>query len=184
MVGPSPETNLSTRPAPSRPATGTATVVVACKHPPGIFMRAFGTEEHDVQVLGGGTRKEKRSFAVGEPFKINGPAVMKGESPPFIIAGGYALTTGVPADLAETWMEQNKDSALVKNRLIFVADSEGRAKDQGKEQREIQSGLQPLDVRMVKKDGRDVPRDPRWPARVNPNLTSVKTDTNKDIEAA
>ena len=40
------------------------TVVVACKHPPGILMRVFKNEEYDVPVLGGGTRKEFRSIAI------------------------------------------------------------------------------------------------------------------------
>jgi len=159
------------------------TVTVACKHPAGIIMRVFRMEEYDVPVLGGGTRKEARSLAVGEPVKINGPAVPHGRAPAFVIAGGYALTPNVPAEVAGAWMEQNKDSALVKNHLIYIEKTQARAVSHGKEQDEVKSGLERLDVRMVRKGGRDVPRDPRWPARSNPNLSNIATD-KRDEEAA
>jgi hypothetical protein len=157
-----------------------ATVVVACKHPPGIVMRVFEREEYDVPVLGGGSRKESRAIAVGEPVKINGPAVPFGQTPSFVIAGGYALTPNVPADVAMAYMEQNKNSALVKNNLIFIHEKPEFAQKQAREQKAVKSGLERLDVGMVTKNGREVPKDPRWPARVNPNLSGVATDKRDD----
>ncbi|HEY0120644.1 MAG TPA: hypothetical protein VGC14_02595 [Rhizobium sp.] len=154
-----------------------STVVVACKHPPGILMRVFKSEEYDVPVLGGGTRKEFRSVAIGEPVKINGPAVPFGRAPSYPIIGGYALTMNVPADVAKAWFEQNKDSALVKNDVIHMNETMEFAEGQSNEQEEVKSGLERLDVRSVQKNGHNVPRDPRWPAKLNPNLSGVETDT-------
>lgn len=159
-----------------------STVVVACKHPPGIIMQVYRREEYDVPVLGGGTRKESRAVAVGKSIKIHGPAVPFGQTPAFVISGGYALTANVPAELAQKWLEQNKESDLVKNDVLFIAGSSESAEKQAKEQKSVRSGLERLDVGTTHKNGREVPRDPRWPARVNPNLSGVQTD--KRDEAA
>ena len=155
------------------------TVTVACKHPPGILMRVFKSEEYDVPVLGGGTRKEARSVAVGTPIKIRGPAVPHGVSREDI-AGGYALTPNVPADVAMAWMEQNKHSDLVRNNVIFVQEKHDMARGKAKDQKEVRSGLERLDVGMMDKGGRKVARDPRWPAKINPNLSGVETDNRSD----
>lgn len=156
------------------------TVTVACKHPPGILMRVFEMDEYEVPVLGGGMRKERRAVAVGDPIKINGPAVPYGQRPSFVIAGGYALTPNVPADFARAWMEQNKSSDLVKNSVIFIHEKADYATEKAKEQRAVKSGLEPLDVGTTVKNGRQVPKDPRWPARTNPNLSHVATDVRED----
>ncbi len=151
-------------------------VTVACKLPAGILMRVFNQEKYNVPVLGGGTREEMRSIPCSETIKINGNLVPFGQAPPFIIAGGYALTPNVPADIALTWMEQNKSSDLVKNNLIFIHEKTEYAEKRAKELKATKSGLEPLDVGTMRKDGREMPKDPRWPARLNPNLTGVSTD--------
>jgi hypothetical protein len=159
-----------------------AALVVICKHPPGILMRVFEKEEIDVNVLGGGTRKEPRSFAVGESVRINGPAVPFGQAPRCRIVNGYAITTNVPAEAARKWMDQNKTSAMVRNGLIDVFPDVQTAEAEAKKRGRILSGLEQLDVGSIQKNGRTVPRDPRWPAKVNPNLSEVRTDDR--VEAA
>lgn len=157
-----------------------AVVSVACKHQPGILMRVFDLTEYDVPVLGGGTRKESRATASEAPIKINGPAVPHGQAPGYLIIGGYAITPNVPAAIATKWMMQNKDSDLVRNNLIFISDKADTVEKKAKEQKEIRSGLERLDVRSIQKDGKEVPRDPRWPAKINPNLSGVSTDLRED----
>ena len=157
------------------------TCVIASKHPPGIFMRVFKREEFDTPVLGGGTRRESRGVTVGDTIKINGPAVPYGKAPPFVIAGGYALTPNVPLDFATSWMEQNKDSALVKNNLLFIHEKQEFAEKRAREQKDLKSGLEPLDVGTIFKNGVPAPKDPRWPARVNPNLSGIATDKRNDM---
>lgn len=164
---------------PSSTSAATA-VVVACKHPPGILMRKFEFDEFDAPVLGGGMRKEKRSFAVGEPFRVFGPAVPYGQAPRCRIVHGFALTTNVPGDLARAWMEQNKSSHLVKNGLIEVFPDLASAEAECKKRRGMLSGLEQLDVSMTTKNGRQIPADPRWPRATNPNLSGVQTDKRDD----
>lgn len=161
------------------PAAG-ETVTFACKHPAGLILRVFDRDEYDVPVLGGGTRKESRAVAIGEPIKINGPATSPGVAPAFVIAGGYALTPNIPADFANKWMADNKASPLVKNNIVFIQKTEASATSKAKEQKAVRSGLERLDPGVVFKNGRPIPKDPRWPARTNPNLSTVETDQRED----
>jgi hypothetical protein len=157
-----------------------ATVCVACKHPPGILMRVFKREEYQMPVLGGGMRTETRAVALGDPVRINGPAVPHGRTPGYAIVGGFALTPNVPAEIAKAWMEQNKDSALVQNGLIHIHEKVEGCTSEAKQNRTARSGLEPLDVSTTHKNGREVPKDPRWPARTNPNLSGIQTDKRDD----
>jgi hypothetical protein len=151
------------------------TVTVACKMPNGIFMTVYGQEDYDVPVVGGGTRTEKRSFALNAPIKINGPAAPQGQSSKHPISGGYALTHNVPAQVAKKWMQDNRDSALIQNNIIFVSGGAERATSQAKEMKEIRSGFERLDPSKKPENGRQVPRDERWPRSGNPNLSNVDT---------
>ena len=159
------------------------TVTVACKIPAGIWMRVFEKDEYDMPVLGGGTRKESRALPKGEPIKINGPAVPFGKVPPFMIKGGYALTPNVPADIAQEFMRQNANSDMVKNNLIFIHEKHEYAEKRAKELKAVKSGLEPLDIGTMRKDGREMPRDVRWPARIpgphGTNLSTVATDVRE-----
>lgn len=161
-------------------APSSNTVVVACKHPPGIFMTVYEMGDHRVAALGGGMHVEPRSVAKNKPFKINGPATPFGQAPKGLVVGGYALTSNVPEDLAKAWMEQNKESDLVRNNLIYIADKADNAAAKAKEQKAVKSGLEPLDVATIAKNGQQVHRDPRWPARNNPNVTGISTDARED----
>jgi hypothetical protein len=146
-------------------------------------MRVFKTEEYEVPVLGGGTRKETRGVpSMHEPLRIYGPAVPHGQAPKCLIVGGYALTPGVPAEIAKTWVEQNKDNPMVKNQVIFIMDKAEDAKAKAKEQVSVRSGLEPLDPGTTHRNGRETPKDPRWPKTRNPNVSDVLSDSNKDRE--
>ena len=151
-----------------------AGVTIGCKLPNGFLMTIYKGEPVQLPRLGGGTVEETRAVPIGTPIKINGPAVPHGQRPAFVIAGGYALTPDVPADVAKAWFEQNKHSAMVKNEVVIMHDKD--TKGAAKERLEIRSGLEPLDVRTKTVDGRTVQRDPRWPPRANPNLSGVASD--------
>ena len=115
-----------------------------------------------------------KSFSRTIPLGIN---IITGcATTPFMIAGGYALTPNVPADTALAYMEQNKSSDLVKNNLIFIHEKPEYVEKRAKELKATKSGLEPLDVVTTHKNGREIPKDPRWPARLNPNLSGVSTD--------
>jgi hypothetical protein len=154
------------------------TVTVCCKHPPGIIMQVFKHEEIEVPVNGmpGVTRKEFRAYPASEQIKINGPAVPFGKAPGFVIAGGYALTSNVPADIAKAWVDQNKDNPLVLNKIVYVEEKAENATAKAKDHKAVRSGLEPLNPGTIFKNGQELPSDPRWPRKTNPNLSDIGTD--------
>ena len=116
-------------------------------------------------------REVKRAVKVGEPVTICGCAVYRGpgDPPPVApIVGGYALTHNVDADFFSTWLEQNKDSDLVRNRLVFAHAKPDLATGQAKEQAEVRSGLEPL---AVPASGEKV-KDPRVAKSIGSVLTA------------
>jgi hypothetical protein len=88
---------------------------------------------------------ETMAQEVGPRFTVRGPALAFGQLPNIPIVGGYAITIGVPRDLARTWFEQNEDADCVKNNLIFCEDNLERATSRAKELAKVRSGLEPLD---------------------------------------
>ena len=172
-------------PRASRPATGTDTVTFACKHPPGLLLRVFEPSSKSVPIIGKPGQMEQQPVgrAIGDPFLVFGPATPFGERPRALIVGGYAMTPGVPRELAETWMEQNKDSAMVRNRLVFISKDKESFEDEAEELTETRSGFEPIDTSTtLKRVGRnqvEVPNDPRWPRSIGPNLTVVASDARE-----
>ena len=71
------------------------------------------------------------------------------------MASGCALTFGVDADFFEQWLEQNKNSDYVKNKMIFAQEKIEDAKAEAAENKSRDSGFGPLrpdnDKRMPKK---------------------------------
>ena len=144
---------------------GAKYVTVACKVPNGLVLRAFKMHEEHEPVMGGGSRKYELARTVGDPFRVNGPAPMTA-LPQFDMPGGYALTANVPIELWTQWLEANKDSAVVKNKLIFATATPEAASKQAKEQESVRSNLEQLDTSTVTKNGRETNVDPRWPKAV------------------
>lgn len=123
---------------------GTDTVTVGCKLPHGLILRAFTTRKGS-DYYNGAMREVDVAEPVGEPFRINGNAFPEGMSPQgYKISGGFALTPGVPKELFDTWMKQNKDSDVVKNGLIFAHSQESSAFDMAKDRHEKRSGFERL----------------------------------------
>jgi hypothetical protein len=124
-------------------AKGNKTVTVACRLPNGLDLRLFRMEEWDEPVMGGGFRKTKRAVQYGEVVTLKGTAVPFG-SAPTASPHGYALTHGVPADVWEQWLEQNKQSPIVLNHQVFAQPTPARANDMAKEHKSARSGLEPI----------------------------------------
>jgi hypothetical protein len=131
---------------PTRPQTGTDTVTVACKLPAGLVLRLFTFEDASEPQMGGGFRPVKVAIEIeSRRITLKGNALMNPNlGSPY--PGNYALTHGVSRHDWETWLSQNQDTDYVKNKIVFAAGSDARATDQAKEQREIKSGLEPIDV--------------------------------------
>jgi len=122
-----------------------ATVSVACKLPHGLVLRVFSIVERDMPVMGGGVKTERIAEPRAESAVVHGWSHAQNSAPHCTIIGGYAITDNIDKGLWDLWLSQNKDSAMVKNGLIFANEkaesTTGKAKDGGK----IQSGLERLD---------------------------------------
>jgi hypothetical protein len=97
----------------------------------------------------------------GPIVTINGTAYPQGgtvpegfPSRPEMVAG-YALTHGVDADLYAAWAIENKDTDMLRNKLIFAFEKLDSTKGMAKDGKDLDSGLGPLvpdtDRRMPKK---------------------------------
>jgi hypothetical protein len=132
--------------APTAPATNsTETVTIACKLPHGLVLRVFDMVEFDEPVLGGGFRKSKISQERPERFVINGFSHPQNRAAAHPIIEGFALTPGVPKELWEKWLDQNRRSDMVKNGLIFAQPRSESAEAMAKERKATRSGLERLD---------------------------------------
>lgn len=121
------------------------TVSVACKLPHGLVLRTFLMTKRYEPVMGGGTREVEEATQVGHSITIKGYAAPFGKSPDAQVAGGYALTTGVDADIWDAWLAQNADHPAVKAGLIFAAERVDYAKKQAEEQASVKNGMEPID---------------------------------------
>ncbi len=129
------------------------TVTVACKLPQGIVIRDFVERTENEPVPGGGTRQVKVFRPIGAHIRIKGPSVPG----PFIrrveIVGGYAISEGIPADVFQRWIDWNKDSAMVRNELIYGHENGNRVRAWAKDREDVRSGMEPLDVTLKSRRG-------------------------------
>jgi hypothetical protein len=123
------------------PATGTATVVVACKVLNGMRCRIH--EQKTITEVGlGVTRSVKQWVETDKEFVVAGPAHAQNEGPRHQISSGFALTYGVPKDLWDEWRRQNADLPAVKNGLILAYETPDKAMDAAKERKGLKTGLE------------------------------------------
>jgi len=162
LVGQGPTTT------PTNPARSGETVCVACNLPNGMLLRVHKMVSV-TEATPNGSHTIQQARPVGDAVVIHGASVdvdamRRGEVPEFRIAHGYALTSGVPADFWDAWLEQHKDAPYVKSKSIFAMSSESRARDKVKsEMSGTLSGLEPI--------------DPENPASKSPELRGLTTLT-------
>ena len=94
-------------------------VTVASKLPSPLILRAFVQKEEEEMLQGGMSRKVLRSYETGDRVTVYGNSVAMNKSS-YPIEHGYALTHNVPQELWDAWLSVNKDTPLVKNRVIFA----------------------------------------------------------------
>jgi len=162
LVGQGPTTT------PTNPARSGETVCVATNLPNGMILRIHKMVDV-TEATPNGSHTIKQARPVGEAVVIHGAAVdidrmRRGEVPEFMIANGFALTPGVPADFWDAWLEQHKNAPYVVNKCIFAMSSESRARDKIKsEMKGTLSGLEPI--------------DPENPSSKSPELRGLATLT-------
>lgn len=143
---------------PEATKSSKATVVVGCRYPHGLLLRVFDMVKAN-EVLPGG-RQQTVEVAQPRPLQIK----LAGYANPLIPVaadgrGQYGVTRNVPADFFAEWLKQNKDSDIVKNRIVFAADDDSELKAAGKDFRGERMGLEPLDP---------AAKDPRTPSKIKP----------------
>jgi hypothetical protein len=148
---------------PAAPAVHTskksATVSVGCKIPNGIVLQLCQPTKW-LEETPSGTRERIRYDKVGPRRFIAGPAYPNGpvplgfpERPP--LAGGYAITTGIPADFWAAWLKQNEQSSFVVNKQVFAEETFDHAQGLGREQISVKSGFEPISQDLdARKDSR------------------------------
>lgn len=130
-------------------------LTVACKLPHGIVLRVFDMVPTNIPIHNGvGYREVLQAKQRPGEFTLFGTAVAMGVVPKCKIVAGYALTQKVPAELYRKWLEQNKDSDIVKNNLIFAYESLEMAEGAAQERGDLRHGMEPMAL---------VGRDPRAP---------------------
>jgi hypothetical protein len=133
------------------PATGTDTVVIACKVPQGLVISAYGPNE-EVEI-GSPTRRMVKIFkpVPGSQFHLKGTGgvlhlagnvydQMSRNTP-----GHFAITKGCPRATWENWFSFNKDSPLVTEGLVFCVESVDAAIIEAKSRAELRTGMEPID---------------------------------------
>ena len=131
--------------AESPVATGTSTVVVACKLPQGFRARLFKKGEMRTTTPAGVVQSITQFQPTGAEYIFKGPQHGQNEGPRVLTASGFALTVGVPADFWDAWLDQHKEHDLVKSGLIFAFERRNDAVACAKEHKGIKTGLERID---------------------------------------
>lgn len=144
------------------------TVTVACKLPNGLILQLSYAEDVSEPVMGGGVKVSKRYRKGGQQVTLHPARVPFGEIPEYKVIGGYSITEGVDAQFFAEWLNQNEDSELVKNKLIFAYERDTTVAAVARENRGVKSGLEPVNPG----------RDDRMPKQIKP-----ADRTDKDMVA-
>ena len=157
MASQNPELPAPAPPSPAirndSPVTTGATVTVACKLPHGLILRIFEMEEYQEPMRDGSWKTmerareipDKRFVVRGTWVGSAGQAYARGNSAVAeLLPGGYAITHGCPKELWDIWHKQNKESMLVKNRVIFAHPDHASVTQSAQSNRDVTSGMEPI----------------------------------------
>jgi hypothetical protein len=137
----------------SRPATTGDLMIVACKLPGGLILRWFDTVD-SMEPQRDGTSKpirisqedpEKRWIVRGTMVASAGQAFVNPLAASELLPGGYALTHGVPKEVWDHWLETNRHTNLVRNKVVFAYPDMSTAQEVSVEHKAVKSGLEPID---------------------------------------
>jgi hypothetical protein len=116
----------------------------------GAILSVYEWRDEVEPTAAGGTRSVKRAVEIEDKrIVLKGPAqpgTAAGTINPSNTASGYGLTHGVDREVWVQWLADNKNSPLIRNRIIFAADNPERAADESRELQDIRSGLEPIAV--------------------------------------
>jgi hypothetical protein len=142
-----PKSKIKNAPAPKPRGT----VIVCSKIEHDLALQCCVIREVRVQGRHG-IDIEKQYHKAGDIHYVRGIGYPAGQIPkgfprrPLMTEGdaGYALTYNIPADFWEQWLDQNKDTDMVRNRLIYAVATLDEACEIAAENKDVDSGLGPL----------------------------------------
>jgi hypothetical protein len=117
-------------------------------------LRVFAWHNYQEPQRDGTFREARRAIPIeGMQFVVRGPWVAtagqaynnSNSAVAELLPGGFALTEGCPTDIWEGWLEQNKGSDLVKNKIVFAHRDRNAVIQEVRTRSAIMSGLEPLD---------------------------------------
>jgi hypothetical protein len=161
------------------------TVTVACCMPGGILLELSEIVDKSEQTpLGLRTVKESVRRPELGTFRVRGPTMPHGVHASFpIIAGRFALTPGIPKDFWERWLEINKHSDIVKNKVIFAHSTTDGATNIARDLVKSgigKTGFEALDV--TSRDDKGRLKDTRVPGRGKGGIETAEESVKpKDI---
>ncbi len=135
---------------PSAPATGTDTVTVACKVPNGLIFPLCDMREDYEPVMGGGQKKIMKAWPTGVRVVLRGPAfdlqaMRRGQTMENPLAGGFALTPGIPREQWEKIKRDYADHPALVNGLVFATKSDTDAIAEARTRHDVETGLEGID---------------------------------------
>jgi hypothetical protein len=140
-------------------------VTVACKLPNGLILEIRPMIDSSEQTPTGIPRSFKIAAASMAPtwprFHIRGNGIFVGQPPAFPIEHGYAFTPKIPKEFWERWLEVNKDSEVVKNRVIFAFQSIEDVHIEASNNKKVRTGLEPLEPNVEDDNGKVIVLDER-----------------------
>ena len=146
----------------------TGFVTVASNNPTDLKLHVDRFEE-EVELTQAGQRTVKRAYPVeGSEFTVIGTHKPWDGARKVDFVAGYALTRGIPAETWDAWLEQNQNTALVKNGVLFAYQNDADIRSAARDNKGNRSGLHGLDMSRPGKS------DPRVPKKIE------KGDRNKD----
>lgn len=124
-----------------------ATVTVASKLPMDFVLKLYTWTKRNELVMGGGTREVRVAEAARgvKQFIVQGNSWAQNKGAHQQIVGGFAITHGIPKDFWDQWLEQNKDSDIIVNGMLFAHGETASAISEAKEKEKEKSGLERLD---------------------------------------
>jgi len=140
-----PESTLSLK--KQNDVASNATVSVASKLPMDFTLRLFTWAKRNELVMGGGTREVRVAELARDKkqFIVQGNSWAQNKGAHQQIIGGYAITHGIPKDFWEQWLEQNQESDIILNGMLFAHQEAASTTSEAKEKEKEKSGLERLD---------------------------------------
>lgn len=147
---------------------------VGCKIPNGLILNLYKLVDTTEPSPSGG-REVKAGRQVGEPVKLNGCSQpLTGEPRPWLIIGGYGLTSNVDHDFMKQWLKDNAELDMVRNKLIIVHEKREHIEKQAKEMKLNRSNMEPLNTQARNTDKSY--KDPRMPRQIKAEEEPMDSD--------